>query len=593
MRKIIFFISFFILVTFLRPSSANAIAKFNTAYQTYYKVEENGNTHVTFVVNQTNNLSIVYATEYGISINETKIKNVKVSDEGVLITPEVSRGENQTTISFPFAKKVVGKDKVHRFSIEYDTEDIVNRQGNTWQINIPRFESDENITDQTAILVVPEGFSQPAYIDPKPDLINGNNYYFSSKILANKPISAIFGKNQYYKSSLDYYIQNSQNSKIETYITLPPNTSYQSVYYEKIEPFPERIEKDPDGNVLAYYQLSPNESKQITAQLYFKTDFLPRQNIVAKNSTYIEKNKIWNYDDNLFTIPEVKGLSSPKAIYDYVSSKLEYDYQKINRDGTVRIPASESLKNFHSAICTDFTDLYVTLARKAGIPARELEGLALSENPDLKPISTTQDVLHAWPEFYNETIGNWVQVDPTWGSTTRGIDYFNKLDFNHLVFAIHGTSPDKPFPAGAFKNPSKKSKDIKIEAITEISLPKGEIKINSLSKNSRWYDLQIQNTSGVFVTGPLEVSETKYTEKYLTEVNLAPFEKQTIKLKSIGTLFASQEPEAVIIKLNEQQLTYQFESQSLYSKSYLFAIISLILGIITWLTRGLLLRRRK
>ncbi len=583
---------FFIIFLFF-STSVNAIAKFNTTYQTYYKVEESGNTHVTFVINQTNNLSVVFATEYGISINSTKIKNVKISDEGVLVIPEVNQNENQTVISFPFAKKIVGKDKIHRFSIEYDTEDIALKQGNTWQINIPRFESDENVTDQTTILIVPASFTQPAYIDPKPDLVNGNNYYFSSKVLANRPISAIFGKNQYYKSTLDYFIQNNQTFKIETFVALPPDTSYQSVYYEKIEPEPIKVERDLDGNVLAYYQLNPNQSLKVTATVFFKTDFLPRLNKQNKLLSYTEKNNIWNWGNNIFTIPEVKDLSSPKAIYDYVVSKLTYDYQKINRDGTVRVPASDSLKNYQSAICTDFTDLFIAMARKAGIPARELQGLGISDNPNLKPISSTKDVLHAWPEFFDQNSGKWIQVDPTWGNTTRGVDYFNKLDFNHLVFAIHGQEFDKPRPAGGYKEPGKKTKDIQIEPIPEIQLPKAQAKIIGITKNGHWYELEIKNDSGVFLYGQADIMPTKYTEGIQVDLILAPLEKIKIKLKSKTLIFDSPGTQEVIIKINEQELSYPISNQIIFSKGTIFTIVITILGFLTLFTRSLLLRKRK
>lgn len=42
-------------------------------------------------------------------------------------------------------------------------------------------------------------------------------------------------------------------------------------------------------------------------------------------------------------------------------------------------------------------------------------------------------------------------IDPTWGNTTKGIDYFNTLDFDHFAFAIQGLESDSPAPAGGYK----------------------------------------------------------------------------------------------------------------------------------------------
>ena len=74
---------------------------------------------------------------------------------------------------------------------------------------------------------------------------------------------------------------------------------------------------------------------------------------------------------------------------------------------------------------------------------RELEGMAISDNPNLKPIITSpsQDILHAWPGTLIPLL-KWIQVDPTWG--VLPFDYFNKLDFNHQ-FVIHGQDPEYPY----------------------------------------------------------------------------------------------------------------------------------------------------
>lgn len=582
-----------LVYVFFCSNSVFAIAKFNTSYQVYYKVDPTGITHVTFVISQKNNLSVVYATEFGISLNETRISNLKIKDEGVIVEPSLTKNQNQTIISFPFSQKIVGKEKVHNFTIEYDTTDIVSKQGNTWQINIPRFETDENVSDQTAILNLPSNFPPPAYIDPKPDIINGTNYYFSSKVLANKPISAIFGKNQYYKGKINYYLENTSGLNTESSITLLPNTSYQDVYYQSIVPSPIRTEIDPDGNLLAFYKLKPNQELNIKADLIVKTDFKSGQMDSNRIFAYTEDTNIWNYQNNIFTIPELENLTSPKSIYDYVSNKLQYDYQKINRDGTIRVSASESLKNFQTAICTDYTDLFVALARKAKIPARELEGLAISENPDLKPISSEKDVLHAWPEYFNEEKNQWIQVDPTWGSTTRGLDYFNKLDFNHLVFAIHGVDPLQPLPAGSFKKNGSKEKDLEFTAIEAVEFPPNNIEIVNTNSDINKTSFLIKNLNGIYLRGKISVSESPVTHQLSENINIPPWgEKKVILSNKLNTVLFKKSSE-VIIDINGRLYSIQVDSGTFFQKAVILASGGLFLGIITLFFRGLLLRRRK
>lgn len=68
-----------------------------------------------------------------------------------------------------------------------------------------------------------------------------------------------------------------------------------------------------------------------------------------------------------------------------------------------------------SGDCTEFADLYTTLARAAGLPARTVIGLAYQG--ELQSFA-----LHAWNEVAIE--GVWRGVDPTWGETRIGATHF-------------------------------------------------------------------------------------------------------------------------------------------------------------------------
>jgi len=580
------------MVSLVFSKSIYSLAKFNTSYQIYYQVSETGKTHVKFVINQKNNLSVVYATDFGLSINETKIENVKVLDEGTPVTPDIIKSLNQTSISFPFSSKVVGKDKNHTFTIEYNTTDITTKSGNTWQIDIPRLEPDENVTEQTVILTVPASFSTPSYIDPKPDVINGNIYYFSGKKISNKSISAIFGKTQYYRGKINYHLVNNEKDKIRTEIALTPDTSYQTVYIQNIDPKPEEVKSDADGNYLAKYILSPGQKMDIVVDLTVKLDFIPKPTNVQPSDSLLAKNSIWNYDNGIFNTEELKNLKTPKSIYDFVMDKLKYDYEKLNRERTTRSPAAESLINSQSAICTDFSNVFVALARKAGIPARELEGFAISENPDLKPLSLTQDVLHAWPEYFDKTKSTWIQIDPTWANTTRGIDYFNKLDFNHIVFAIHGENPEYPIPAGGYKN-GEKTKDIYFETTEVIDFPEPDFIIESEKQQNRDLFIKIKNKTGVSYSGNIFSLENEYLDKHESWINLPPYSQQTILIKVKKQPFTGKINTQAIISINGKQYETGISLGTSIQKAYLYSGIGVFLVILTVGSRYLYLRRQK
>lgn len=574
------------------PQSTLALAKFNTTYQINYRIEESGVTHVNFVINQKNNLTVVYATEYGISINETKLTNIKVKDQGIPVEPNILKTLNQTSISFPFINKIVGRDKVHVFTIDYDTTDIATKHGSTWQIDIPRLEPDENVTEQTVIVTVPQGFSTPAYIDPKPDVVNGNIYYFSGNKISNKPISAIFGKTQYYKGKLTYHLQGNGIEKTKAEIALPPDTAYQTVYYQSINPKPTEVYLDGDRNVLAKYILNPKQNLDITVDLTVRIDFKPKPALVKPTDIYLSKHPIWNYENNVFSSPEIKSLSTPRSIYDFVVDKMKYDYGKINRQKPTRTPAAESIINNLSAICTDFTDVYVALARRAGFYARELQGYAISENPDLKPLSLTQDVLHAWPEYYDKDKSTWIQIDPTWTNTTRGIDYFNKLDFNHIVFAIHGLNPEYPIPAGGYRN-GDKSKSIFIEPTAEISFPKPTFNIRFVGQEENDLIFKITNLSGVAFFGNPKVSGNDYLQTSEQVLDLAPFSDGIFRVKTQKQPFISKNDLKVIIYINGEPYEAIATLGSTATPSIILTGLGVFLGLLALGSWSLHLRRRK
>jgi hypothetical protein len=122
--------------------------------------------------------------------------------------------------------------------------------------------------------------------------------------------------------------------------------------------------------------------------------------------------------------------------------------------------AVAALQNPDQAICMEFTDLFIAIARAAGIPAREIDGYAYTENPQLQPLGLVADVLHAWPEYYDKDKGIWIPIDPTWASTSGGIDYFDKLDLRHFAFVVHGESSTTPYPPGSYKLGPNPQKDV-------------------------------------------------------------------------------------------------------------------------------------
>ncbi|PJE58366.1 MAG: hypothetical protein COU81_01165, partial [Candidatus Portnoybacteria bacterium CG10_big_fil_rev_8_21_14_0_10_36_7] len=184
---------------------------------------------------------------------------------------------------------------------------------------------------------------------------------------------------------------------------------------------------------------------------------------------YLAPDKYWETDSAVIK-EKAKDLKTPKQIYNFVTSYLVYNENKLNSASIERLGALSAFNSPKEAVCMEFSDLFIALSRSAGIPAREVVGYAYTQNTRLRPLSFAAqgDLLHAWPEYWDDTFG-WVQVDPTWASTSGGLDYFNKLDFNHITLVQRGLSSTNPVPAGAFKKiGDSQKKDVEVAFAQEL-----------------------------------------------------------------------------------------------------------------------------
>jgi hypothetical protein len=87
---------------------------------------------------------------------------------------------------------------------------------------------------------------------------------------------------------------------------------------------------------------------------------------------------------------------------------------------TFGVPNALQVLQARSGDCNEHTQLFVALARAAGLPARIAAGLAYVDG---------KFFYHAWPEIL---LDDWVAVDPTFGQFPA--------DAAHLRFVIGGVA---------------------------------------------------------------------------------------------------------------------------------------------------------
>ena len=488
-RKILIALVLFFLVFILTPP-VFAAEEFATSYDVVYDVDTTGVTTVTEKVTLRNLTSQYYASQFKLTIGATEVFDIKASDPGGALEVSSKQEDTSTSINVKFNSQVAGLDKTLPWTLQFKSKDFAERVGKVWEVRAPKISATSNLESYNLTISVPLNFGEPTLISPQPksQTVSQNRMFFTfdKSSLEGSGVSASFGTIQLFDFDLAYHLENNNFVPILTNIALPPDTAYQDVIFQRMEPKPVNVTVDDDGNYLAWYRLSRGQKIDVSvigsAKLYTKSKIRePYLNPNLKNK-YTQSNKYWetNHPQISQKLAEILGDSPPEGtrerirlVYKYVVDSLKYDSSRLT-DNIDRLGALTVLNNPDSAVCMEFTDLFITLARAAHIPARELNGFAYSANPKLRPLSLSKDVLHAWPEYWDDKLG-WVMVDPTWENTTGGVDYFNKLDLNHFTFVTKGMSSTQPVPAGSYKYIGQDSRDVKVTLTDTDFLGKAQI----------------------------------------------------------------------------------------------------------------------
>lgn len=467
---------------------------FKTELNLTYQFGGQGEATITYSIAITNLNTNKYADSYKLFLDGFEPVDVETHEDGHEIKSALLEEDGGNYLNITFARPVVGVGETRKFDVVFKNGKLAQKTGDIWEITIPRLINTEVFDDYSLNVKVPESFGQLAYVSPKfLSSTAGINqiFTFSKKDLRESAVSMGFGKFQVFSFDLTYHLENPLPRESDVDVAIPMDTSYQRMIYKNISPLPKSLTIDSDGNWIATIALKPRERVDLKTSGWVQIFAAPRKlSIETTDQTqYIKDSEFWPVTD-AYIKSLGKRLGSTRSIYDYVTSNFTYDYSRTTVN-VQRIGAKAALTNPKSAICTEFTDSFIALARTIGIPAREVNGYAYASNPQTEPLSLVADVLHSWAMYWDSKNGVWVQVDPTWGATSA-TDYFTKLDLRHFAFVIHGVNDSKPYPAGSYKLGPNPQKDVFV-GISELpSSREGNIKVDFVVKRQiPFFDMRL------------------------------------------------------------------------------------------------------
>lgn len=589
----------FLLLASIFQNPVQAQGEFTVDSRVIYEVSDSGNALVSHDITLENNFSTLYATTYTLTLENIDVQSVKATEgiKGVNqeVQADLQKSGDKVDIKVTFPDAVVGKGAKRHFVISYNNGSFAVKTGEVWEVSIPRLSDPDSFRNYSVKLLIPSNFGLEAYVSPKPQSSSESDsvkvYVFGKNDVAQTGITAGFGQFQVFTFNLSYHLENPLNVSSRTQIALPPDTAFQKIYFSKLEPKPETVTIDSDGNWLATYKLSPRQRFDVTlsgsVQIFASFRNFPKPTD-GELSGNLKETEYWQVND-----PQIKAsagsLKTPGAIYDYVSQNLKYDFTRV-QPNVQRMGAKRALENPTQAICMEFTDLFIALARAAGIPARETNGYAYTENPELQPLSLVADVLHSWPEYYDREKGVWIPVDPTWGSTTGGVDYFTKLDLRHFAFVMHGKSATKPYPPGSYKLGSNPQKDVFV-SFGKLPISRNSALTMSVSVKrnipffSSLYNVSIKNPGPValYSVYPTVYFDGKINSRDFIEA-LPPFSSYELAVRVPFSLLGKDTPDGVSVRAGGGEISFSTGKMQVVLASLLtifiaFSIVILIVLI--------------
>ena len=442
-------------------------------------------------------------------------------DTGKKLEFKIDKTEsNNYIIKVPHSRSI-GFNESSELFLTYKSYGLVILTGAVRDIYIPGFPKDYSFeTDKVSENVItkvkiPDSLGEINFTSPKQDIKNGEINVSKEDLIGNS-IWIQIGNEQYFEFTINQKIPKTNDFPFVTNtFSMPIPRDIQSgpikqeVFYTQIEPNPYTIKLDHDGNLLAYFKTSAAKEGSVLIKGYSKLtqdknfDFKDAGTVddIPENfKRYLAPSEFWEVDNAKIRETSLNITNSKdvyeiiQATYDYVIGQIDYSFVK--KYGLNERKGALATLNGGAAVCMEYSDLFITLLRAQGVPARAAFGFGYGA-ADYESRSENQ-INHQWAEVYLPKLDTWINVDTTWG-------YFgNNLiggDLNHFYSHVSSINPETPSTSeltyfGKLQNIPER--EMQIFILPEISKDKGLAQSEILNKYSEpegisqtYYNLQV------------------------------------------------------------------------------------------------------
>ena len=405
-----------------------------------YTVSET-TTYVTHNLTFENQAPTVFISQFGFQIPHTDLENIKVEVDGTPIVANIVTTENQTSIGITFPDKLVGQGKKKDITITYQDDEIASFTQKSGQVIIPQPNQIESFDEYTLRVNSPEDAGLPLITSQIPDSTTSKSSgaEVTYKQLNPGTLSLYYGQEQPFDFEFTYHLTNENNSASILQIPLPPDTEYQTIRFDTIEPQPESIAVDVDGNWIASYQLASQSNQVVHVQGQALLTRQKREDYltVLPSKQYVKSDNFWQ-SDNTQIKTWIKSADSIQSLWELLEPLEPYIQKK-----QVRSKPEDALDQ-SLVTAENIVDLFISGARALDVPSRRAIGPRTDDQKH--PAGLESNNLHVWAEYFDADQNTWLPVDPYWQLSLGDRSFVNQPLLANMVLAYNGVSSTAPFP---------------------------------------------------------------------------------------------------------------------------------------------------
>jgi hypothetical protein len=392
---------------------------------------------------------------------------VKADGNTQTYTSDVQDKFSELKVNYP---KELRRNQTLTFILEYTNFGLLQNVGALYDIYAPGFVKDFQFVkgntkvSYTTVFRISDQLSAENFVIPTPaskETSNGFSIYsFSQESLLGKTIWIQRGRTQFYQFKIVQHAQATDDHDTgylnEYRVILPKDVDEgevtQTVYFTKISPEPFQVVNDSEGNLIGYFKVPTHTDVDITVEGFASVSKKDLQ-VGESNSGnlngydaqlvagYTKAAQFWEVD-----APQIQTLAKQleegnQNVFDIVAKTYQHvvdtiNYSEVKRFGlNERQGALKTLEN-GSGVCMEYSDLFLTLSRAQGIPARAAFGYGYDSR---LPVNGAE--AHQWVQVFMPGLGKWVSVDVTWGESGPALI---GGDLNHFYTHTASTDPNTP-----------------------------------------------------------------------------------------------------------------------------------------------------